>query len=292
MQKYQKEYFMNIDNSLAGQNLYYIVNRSSYTSGYGLGTVIKFYLEDGTIEKWEETGNTATTTGKKSSTHIIPEGCYKISYYEYKIGTYTAKLFEIGLGNPFEITYEQCYPKLTENGVIHTRCEIKLNYFDSSKKKLYKINDGEWKEYENQIINLFNEGDIIYSKGIDKDGVETNVESYTASLLKNGLPATTYDNDETTYLKSYKTYYYMDVDESAIGKTLYYRKYNSHTASFAATKITFYINDGTTEVWSNTEKATYEQKYTYTIPEGCYRISYYQGQQGTQAAYLYEIGVE
>ena len=136
----------------------------------------------------------STTINLKSTT--IPLGTNKIV-----IGApgRDINIKEISIKNTPNISSNFVYPTLTEYGVEHGYNNIYINYFNTSIKKLYKIDDGGWKEYNNQIINL-KIGETVYVKGIDKNGIETTISNYKSILATDALPPEAYDKDESTLI--------------------------------------------------------------------------------------------
>ena len=93
------------------------------------------------------------------------------------------------------------YPILTSTGISKTFKDIQIKYFVTSVKKQYKINDGEWEDYEDKPLAV-KVGDIIYAKGIDKEGIETKIASYTIPNPSGVLGVNAYDGNTSTYFSN------------------------------------------------------------------------------------------
>ena len=138
---------------------------------------------------------------------LIPEGTVKMI-----LKTDWAKLNEIGPYNVPVINATDVYPTLTEYGVEKGISNITIDYSYTSVKKLYKIDDGEWKNYDGPIKLDANK--TIYAKGIDKNGKETINVSKKIIIPKDALGVEAYDGDESTSVTSGIIY----VDKAMIGK--------------------------------------------------------------------------
>ena len=170
-------------------------------------------------------------SGSKSSEQLeIPENTTKIritmqsGYHSGYRRYYLASLNEITLSSFPVISNKEYYPTLTEYGVSQGYSEVTIDYFQTSVKRLYRINEGEWKEYQNKKIRL-ELGDKIESKGIDKYGVETNISSYSSVLPSDALGPEAYDGNTSTSISSSSsststTSYYLDVSPEVIGSKI------------------------------------------------------------------------
>ena len=123
---------------------------------------------------------------------LIPEGTVKMI-----LKTDWAKLNEIGPYNVPVINATDVYPTLTEYGVEKGISNITIDYSYTSVKKLYKIDDGEWKNYDGPIKLDANK--TIYAKGIDKNGKETPIPEYKSVLATDALGKEAYDGNNSTY---------------------------------------------------------------------------------------------
>ena len=129
--------------------------------------------------------------------HIItlPQDIVELYFESYNCST----IYEITVGNDTVVHANKYYPNLTQYGVEAGYNTVTLEYFPTSVQKLYKIDNDDWKAYQGETIRL-EIGQIIYAKGIDKNGNETRtVSSYTSSLPNNALGAEAYDGNTSTY---------------------------------------------------------------------------------------------
>ena len=113
------------------------------------------------------------------------------------------------------------YPILTPDGVrvINT---VKINYNEQNSQKFYKINDSEWKKYDNEEITL-NIGDCIYAKEISESGAESVVTSYTYEERKNAIGKEAYDGNSDTYYENASNEgddFIMYIDKSMRGRNV------------------------------------------------------------------------
>jgi len=96
---------------------------------------------------------------------------------------------------------------------------LSISYFGTSVQRLYRIGTtGDWLNYQDKSIKV-NQGETIYSKGIDQYGNETRIiSSYTASIL-DALQGEIYDGNDATLLTAV-TNKLMQVDSSMQGKNI------------------------------------------------------------------------
>ena len=62
---------------------------------------------------------------------------------------------------------EYDYPVWSQSGVSYLPIKVTINYDSKSVQKLYKIDDGEWTEYNGQFILPV--GSTVYAKSIFKN---------------------------------------------------------------------------------------------------------------------------
>ena len=135
--------------------------------------------------------------GKKTSKIQMVEGA-KILEFRGGSSSNSLTVIEITICNQPIINVEAIYPELTKNRINDGYNYILINYFKTSMKKLYKIDDGEWQEYKDKKIKL-NIGETIYAKGIDKNGKETPIPEYKSVLATDALGKEAYDGNNSTY---------------------------------------------------------------------------------------------
>ncbi len=227
---------MYVDESMQGKNMY--VNIKSYDHG-AYYTFIKFYNQSNGLLKTLQYGTT-TLNGKIE----IPQGTkYIVFSANGWYGEYQANMtiYEINVYDQPVISNVKYYPTLTEYGMAVGYNTVSINYFSTSVERLYRINDGNWQEYQNKAIRL-EIGDKIEAKGIDRFGNTTtnDVISYTSTLPDNSLLEEAYDGDKTTsvYIPMHNQRI-IYVDESMQGKNMYVNIVSYQYGGYR-TYITFY----------------------------------------------------
>lgn len=131
---------------------------------------------------------------------IIPENTAYI-YFNWRPAYYgdTPVLYELYLDTNSTFEEKYIYPKLKSTGIDNGYSLVNVNYYPNALKKYYKINEGEWKIFENYPIKL-NFNDTLYTKYIDKNGNESSLSSYTSKLKDVALGESAYDKDLNTYV--------------------------------------------------------------------------------------------
>ena len=231
-----------------------------YTSGGRwslLGVTISFYNNLGEVLQ-------KITDQSFNKNIMIPENTSYIECSADAWGDYTINLYEIMPDSAPNIIFTNKigYPRITETGIKNGFNFMKINYFSNNIKKLYRIDNDDWKVYSEEYIEL-GFGHVLYAKGIRTDGKETDVSSYKSECNSEYLPPEVFDNNETTgtRLNAGGGYRYIYVDENVAGT-----KYKVISESYPINH-TFYREDGT-EIMSE-----YEQKEGYkVIPEGTRKI--------------------
>ena len=154
---------------------------------------------------------------------VVPEGARRIKIY-LLTNDYWSRINEIYINNEpqLNINTNNIYPKITENGIKDGYSIIKsINFFQTTEKKLYKVDDGEWKQYNGESIRLeYNQ--TIYVKGIDKNNNESMISTYTSKRPDDALTAIAYDGNINTYFSGsrYGSTLYFDISPEVINKTI------------------------------------------------------------------------
>ena len=154
---------------------------------------------------------------------VVPEGARRIKIY-LSTNDYWSRINEIYINNEpqLNINTNNIYPKITEYGIKDGYSIIKsINFFQTTRKKLYKVDDGEWKQYNGESIGLeYNQ--TIYVKGIDKNNVESMISTYTSKRPNDALTAVAYDGNVNTYFDGsrYGSTLYFDISSEVINKTI------------------------------------------------------------------------
>lgn len=126
----------------------------------------------------------------------IPENS---KYIILSVGEWRKTIAEIMIENEPRINIvNKIYPEITANEIKNGYNQVEIEYFSTSEKRLFKIDDNDWQEYKNSKINL-ELGKKIYAMGIDKNGEETSITEYESKLANDALPKQCYDGDDKTY---------------------------------------------------------------------------------------------
>ena len=144
---------------------------------------------------------------------------------------------------------------------------------------MYKIEDGEWQNYEDASIRI-EYGQTIYVKGIDKNGEETPINSYKAVLPDDALGVDAYDGKENTCYQIVKDGSYIEVNEDMVGKN-YYIKVDGASYYFSAS-VEYYNSEN-----EKISTSTVMGSGTFTIPANTKRIKLVKNYYGI--FYIYEI---
>ena len=192
---------------------------------------------------------------KLSDVNIINAGgtankILKIINNTAKIGMYTdttdssqgACVYEIEPYNLPTYTVTNVYPKITEYEVQKGYNLVDVNYFSTSVKRLYKIDEENWQEYQDKKIKV-ETGKTLYLKGIDKNNKSTEVVSYNSTLKANALGVAAYDgNKETAACGIVHSPSYVDISPEMIGKEI---RINASTVWPRSLYVVFYNSSGT-----------------------------------------------
>ena len=197
-----------VDESMGGKSAY-IYGRVTK----GLSLVDK----DGKITPISGFANNTTPAGKEIQ---LSENIVEIIFPAYTPYSLASDVYEIRPYSEAVISNTKYYPTLTEYGVEQGYNEVTISYFPTSVQRLYRINDEEWKKYQDKAIRL-ELNDKLEAKGIDKNGIETEVTNYTAELPSDALRPEAYDGDKTTSTGDLKSAVKIKVDESMGGKSAY-----------------------------------------------------------------------
>ena len=202
---------LKVDSTMNGKkvNIYGYVKSSGGTNNI----YIEAYNSNNEMLSQLVKGRTSSGTMTFREDFEIPNGTTYIKFYTKSS---SSLIYEIRHLNEPQYKVISNYTKITPDKVIVGYSDIEINYFDTSVEKVYKINDGEWKNYNSKIKLEY--GDTLYSKGKDKDGVETPVSSYTSALPSDALGYNAYDDDTSSYFTSSNSKIYLS--EDMVGKNI------------------------------------------------------------------------
>ena len=182
---------------------------------------------------------------------------------------------------------------LIKNTGIETPCtKVDVEYFETSVKRLYKINDGEWKEYKGTI--RLNIGETIYCKGIDENNGETIISSYSSTYKDDTLQPKAYDNDKTSYEAiTHGNTRVISVDSSMWGKNVLITLVSGNAGSGFKNKVE--CKDASGNVL-NSFNVAYSYEWTdkeFNIPENTSTLEFYAHSFDSRFYMnIYEISVQ
>ncbi len=214
----------------------------------------------------------------KSQIIEIPENTYRIKFTGGGSGDSKARIREVNTYNQPELNINNYYPTITEYGVEAGYNEATINYFSTSVQRLYRINDGEWREYQDKAIRL-ELNDKIEAKGIDKNGIDTNVALYVSELVNDALGPEAYDGDNNTTSMSG----YLNVSSNMWNKKV--EIVDAEAQYGAKEKIEFL--DGNDNILLS--KSGINKSQIIEIPENTYRIRFTGGGSGYSKARIREV---
>ena len=114
-------------------------------------------------------------------------------------GATHGELYEISIYEEPIITVENIdYPEITETTVNTPPAYATIKYYQTSVKKLYKIDDGEWMEYKDSPVKL-NKDEKIYAKAIKANGSQTKEIVAEYKIKDDAVNYLAYDNNTSTY---------------------------------------------------------------------------------------------
>ena len=266
--------YLMVDKSMRGKNI--IISRS--TSWYA--SITATFLDNENNEISTATvvdADVYATSGKV--TISIPENAYKIKFIlKTRDAGANARLREIYVDTTPSFSASSYYPRMSSTVIAPGYQMISINYFSTTIKKYYKIDDGEWIDYNNEKIKVVLDS-TIYAKGVDKNGNETYVASYVSSI-SDALEYAAFDGNEETYSQMYlegssgSIARYLMVDKSMRGKNIIISRSTSWYASITATFLDNENNEISTATVVDTDVYVTSGKVTINIPENAYKIKF------------------
>ena len=253
--------FMYVDSSAWNKNVFIYTPNYTYT--------INFYDEEENNLFSQRFAN----GGKNGDSILIPENSYKMTLNF----TFSSKLYEVDIDNSPVINHDEIYPTLTEYGVENAYSKINIDYFSTSVRREYKINDGEWQNYNGEFnVNI---GDIVTARGYDKDNNVSRESSYT-SAISDMVGPLAYDGSIDTSISCSSNYkhYYLFIDSSVWNKNAFiYVRGTSVTLNFydingnSIYKKSYGWNSTSSydivKIPENAVKLSFDDYYTFNIYE-------------------------
>ena len=267
---YQKNNIVYISKEMIGKSLSIKILRNT-----GLYDYVYLYFYDSNNKVISSVKWARDYTSYKNIIVNIPANSYKMDVYNgstYSDGVRVADLVPASAPNIYQ---QKKYPTLTEYGVTPGYDLVTINYFSTSVEKLYRINGGDWKSYQNQPIRL-EIGQKIEAKGIDKFGNETKISSYTPVLPSDALGAKAYDKDENSYVDiGHQKNNIVYISKEMIGKSLSIKILrNTGLDDY----VYLYFYDSNNKVISSIKWARDFESYkklTINIPANSYKMNIY-----------------
>ena len=266
--------YLIVDESMRGKNIIISRSRSSHAS------ITATFLDnkDNELSTAVVVETSASATSGKVTINI-PENTYKIKFILKTTNAgANARINEIYVDTTPSFNALSYYPKMSSTVISPGYQMISINYFPTSMKKYYKINDGEWISYNNEKIKVVLDS-TIYAKGVDKNDNETYVASYVSSI-SDALEYAAFDGNEETYSQMYlkqssgSITKYLMVDESMRGKDIIISRSRSSHASITATFLDNKDNELSTAIVVETSASATSGEVTINIPENTYKIKF------------------
>lgn len=213
-----KEIFILVDKSMHNEDMNVIWRGGGGQMSANAVTTLNFYDINGVKLSSISTKNSTVVNGR----YQIPDKTYKIGvklYYLWTSSDASGRIYEIQPYSQPTITAEKFYPVITDNEIESAYNKAEIIYFKNSIKRLYRINSGEWKDYDNNKIKLLI-GDVLETKGIDKYGKETKITSYTATDYSDSIAKSAYDKNESSYINVADGKLKINVDKSIQSKNV------------------------------------------------------------------------
>ncbi|MFA5603838.1 MAG: hypothetical protein WDA12_03170, partial [Bacilli bacterium] len=280
--------YMRVDSSMKGKNIRVLWYASTGSTVYA--TYLDFLNDN------KELISTVTNSrgGLKEEIYTIPHGTKWLKYRGSTIDPHVqpSRLYEIQPSNEPTFTITNGYMLLHADSTKVKREPyqlISVHYFSTSVERLYRIGtSGAWLTYNDQPI-LVNQDEIIYAKGIDKEGHESRITSTHKVNVIDALKKPAFDNDDTTLITGV-TNQYMHVDSSMEGKNIRVLWYASTGSTVYAAYLDF-LNDNKELISTVTNSRGGLKEEIYTIPLGTKWLKYRGStiDPHVQPSRLYEI---
>ena len=268
--------YLNVSETMWNQNLNLKWKGSQVNSGSYASSMYFLDSSNTQIEVKQISGSSIVKNNYK-----IPEKTAKIKFVLHRYMNFSwGMIYEIRPFNDPVITTEKHYATLTEYGVDSGYIVAKIDYFPTSVQRLYKIGDGDWKNYQDKNIRL-EFGEILYVKGINKNNVETITVSYTASLPSDTLGPLAYDGNESTAVNAnggdtvhrYTTLY-LNVSETMWNQNLNLKWKGSQVNSGSYASSMYFLDSSNTQIGVKQISGSSIVKNNYKIPEKTVKIKF------------------
>ena len=157
------------------------------------------------------------------------------------------------------------YPIIKASGVVAPYNLVKINHYITSDQKLYSLDGGTtWQTYNNEELKV-PVNTTLKAKGIDKDGNESFISTYTSSAPADVIGIYAYDGSTSTGFAAKlgeSVFHYIEIDSSAIGKNI-----NIYAKGYAGAAYNINFYDQNKVFISNISgRKTTTTTYTKLIP--------------------------
>ncbi len=273
--------YINVDSSLELQNI-----RIKCNAGYEGNVTFNFVNESDNVISSVSTGYQASI----DKVYLVPVGTKRIRVYNSSLYSSAGQLFEIQPSNEPVISATNGYMLLNTDPTKAIRSPyqlINISYFPTSVQRLYRIGTtGEWKNYEDKAIWL-NQGETIYTKGIDQYGNDTRIiSSYTANVT-DAVGPSAYDGNDTTYdnIVNNPNIEYINVDSSLEGNNIRIKC----NAGYSGNIIFNFINANNAVISSVSTGYQKNIDTIFSVPIGTRKIGIYNDNRYYNGGQLFEI---
>jgi len=260
---------LQVDNSMQGKSIRVKWNGGYVSGGNSYYAYLRF-LDDN-----KQVISSVSTFGA-----TISDGVYTLpsnaKWIKFEITSFGGKIYEIGPSNEPTFSAINGYMSLTADPTKAIRNPyqiVTVSYFATSVQRLYRIGTvGEWLNYADQPIKV-DQGQTIYTKGIDQYGNETRIISSYTSNSTDAIKSPAYDNNDTTYMNESNTY--MEVDSSMQNKNIRVRwKGGTYSGNPRVVNLVF-MDDARVEISRITSLGgSTASEGIYTIPANTKFIRY------------------
>ena len=240
--------------------------RIKWRDNNSYGTISHVFLD----EDKKEISNTQVTLPNLATVdkgYYIPANARYLKLYV----SYSCYVYEISKTDFYNdvINEKYEYPKITSSGIKKGGEYVKI--VSASNAAKYKIENGNYKDYNNELIFL-EENEKITVKSTNPDTKEENILEYNGKILNDSIGYLAFDNDKKSFFGPFDTKnIYINIDESAWGK-----KINISSKGYQVLK--FYESKGGKVVKSMGDFRSTSN--TFEIPTGAYVMEYYFNESG------------
>ena len=279
------------DYGCAGTTQYLLVDKSMYNKKIivSVGASANAF-GDARIYSIDSSGSRNDMVGKidsrggKEITITIPENCVKLEFWTQRGNeSCFAYIKEITICDEPIIRETKNYPVITDKGIKNLTSKINIDYFSSSIRKMYKIDDGEWEDYNGEIT--IDVGKKVYAKGIDENNKETRIISSCLTSLANDALETKCYNDNVNDYGCAGTTQYLLVDKSMYNKKIIVSVGASANA-FGDARIYSIDSSGSRNDMVGKIDSRGGKEITITIPENCVKLEFWT-QRGNESCFAY-----